>query len=143
MDASDLASSISLGSTSRKRKCQPAENPSKRPRNQPVATTAGVFSCFTLDGDEKSFYRRTKFSTERKVQVRDVRKKGACLRCRLLKRACSGEDPCKMCISVAKAAAGSRSLMWMECVRPSFHTMNIFEKAAKPAPIRKHPEGLA
>ncbi|KAF2266715.1 hypothetical protein CC78DRAFT_566768 [Lojkania enalia] len=65
-------------------------------------------------------------SPSTKREVKDIRKKGACLRCRLLKRACSGEDPCKTCISAARSAIGSRALMWMECIRPSFQAMNIF-----------------
>lgn len=42
---------------------------------------------------------------------------------------CSSEDPCKTCIVAARAAAGSRALMWMDCIRPSFQTMNIFTRS--------------
>ncbi|KAF2636031.1 hypothetical protein P280DRAFT_553362 [Massarina eburnea CBS 473.64] len=95
-------------------------------RKNPQATPAGVFSCFTVDGNDINLHRRSAFTKKRKEEVRGIRKRGACLRCRLLKRACSGDDPCKTCLAAARAAANSKALMWMECIRPSFQEHNIF-----------------
>ncbi|KAF2710634.1 hypothetical protein K504DRAFT_266920 [Pleomassaria siparia CBS 279.74] len=95
----------------------------------------GVFSCFSLagvgDDDHVSFRKRSSFSSSRKLEVRRIRRKGACLRCRMLKRACSGEDPCKTCIVAARAAAGSRALWWMDCLRPSLQALNVFDDGTK------------
>ncbi|KAF1955603.1 hypothetical protein CC80DRAFT_505477 [Byssothecium circinans] len=101
------------------------ERAPKRPKVQ-QATHSGTFSCFTIDGNDANLHRRSAFTQKRKEEVRSIRKRGACLRCRLLKRACSGEDPCKTCMVAARAAANSKALMWMECIRPSFQAMNIF-----------------
>jgi hypothetical protein len=59
---------------------------SKRLRFQSTGAAGGVFRCFTVDGDDVNLYRRSAFSSVRKAEVRDIRRKGACLRCRLLKR---------------------------------------------------------
>ncbi|KAK7181534.1 hypothetical protein PSPO01_12424 [Paraphaeosphaeria sporulosa] len=97
--------------------------------------TAGAgFSCFTLDGNDVSLHRRSTFSPTRKAEVKGIRRKGACLRCRILKRACSGDDPCKTCITAARAAANSKALQWMECIRPSFQAINIFSEGVTTLP---------
>ncbi|KAF2002622.1 hypothetical protein P154DRAFT_130744 [Amniculicola lignicola CBS 123094] len=96
-------------------------------RKQTDTTPAGTFLCFTVSGQDVDLHRRSAFTNERKKEVKGIRDKKACLRCRMLKRACSGDDPCKTCVAAAKAAAGSRALMWMECIRPSFGAMNIFD----------------
>ncbi|ORY10864.1 hypothetical protein BCR34DRAFT_338180 [Clohesyomyces aquaticus] len=100
-------------------------------KKRPNIQSSGAFSCFSLGGDDVDIPRRSKFNDARKEEVRGIRRRGACLRCRLLKRACSGEDPCKTCLAAARAAAGSRALMWMECIRPSFQVMNIFDRGTK------------
>ncbi|KAF4547847.1 Hypothetical protein D9617_35g089980 [Elsinoe fawcettii] len=56
--------------------------------------------------------RRNKFSTERRKEVGGIRKLGACLRCRMLKKPCSGETPCSTC-----RAIGSPRLWRTTCVR--------------------------
>ena len=43
---------------------------------------------------------RGKFSTERRKQVQQLRRLGACIRCRILKKPCSGDDPCHTCRSI-------------------------------------------
>ncbi|KAF1975937.1 hypothetical protein BU23DRAFT_566147 [Bimuria novae-zelandiae CBS 107.79] len=104
------------------------EPPPKRRKTTKTATT-GAFSCFTLDGNDANLHRRSAFSPKRKAEVKGIRKKGACLRCRILKRACSGEDPCKTCIAAARAASNTKALSWMECIRPSFQAINIFHQS--------------
>ncbi|KAF2441691.1 hypothetical protein P171DRAFT_76700 [Karstenula rhodostoma CBS 690.94] len=106
----------------------------KRRKTSEAMTTGPGFSCFTLDGNDVSPHRRSAFSPKRKAEVKGIRKKGACLRCRILKRACSGETPCKTCIIAARAAANSKALMWMECIRPSFQTINIFSEGVTALP---------
>jgi hypothetical protein len=46
---------------------------------------------------------RGRFSAGRRKEVQEVRKMGACLRCRMLKKPCSGETPCATCRSVDSA----------------------------------------
>jgi hypothetical protein len=46
---------------------------------------------------------RGRFSADRRKEVQEVRKKGACLRCRMLKKPCSGDTPCNTCKSVDSA----------------------------------------
>ncbi|CAI7653804.1 unnamed protein product [Penicillium manginii] len=46
---------------------------------------------------------RGRFSTERRKEVQEVRKRGACIRCRMLKKPCSGDTPCTTCASVESA----------------------------------------
>lgn len=46
---------------------------------------------------------RGQFSDGRRKEVANVRKTGACLRCRVLKKPCSGETPCTSCNSIATA----------------------------------------
>ncbi|KAJ5315822.1 hypothetical protein N7476_006129 [Penicillium atrosanguineum] len=46
---------------------------------------------------------RGRFSAERRREVQEVRKRGACIRCRMLKKPCSGDNPCTTCASVESA----------------------------------------
>ncbi|EGC42972.1 conserved hypothetical protein [Histoplasma capsulatum var. duboisii H88] len=52
---------------------------------------------------------RAQFSEERRKEVQLVRKMGACLRCRMLKKTCSSEDPCRQCQAI------QHPRVWMEC----------------------------
>ncbi|EPS32224.1 hypothetical protein PDE_07184 [Penicillium oxalicum 114-2] len=46
---------------------------------------------------------RGRFSAERRREVQEVRKRGACIRCRVLRKPCSRETPCTTCASVESA----------------------------------------
>ncbi|KAK8174854.1 hypothetical protein BC567DRAFT_163615 [Phyllosticta citribraziliensis] len=46
---------------------------------------------------------RGRFSDVRRKEVQEVRKRGACIRCRMLKKPCSGESPCSTCQNVESA----------------------------------------
>lgn len=46
---------------------------------------------------------RTRFTDARRQEVLKVRKQGACIRCRMLKKPCSEDTPCTTCISVESA----------------------------------------
>ncbi|KAK2775346.1 hypothetical protein FQN52_004030 [Onygenales sp. PD_12] len=52
---------------------------------------------------------RAQFSEERRKEVQAVRKMGACLRCRMLKKTCSSGDPCRQCQAIQNPR------VWMEC----------------------------
>ncbi|KIW06723.1 uncharacterized protein PV09_02417 [Verruconis gallopava] len=55
---------------------------------------------------------RGAFALDRRAAVKEVRKKGACLRCRMLKKACDSDDPCKECAKLENAR------MWKgQCLR--------------------------
>lgn len=55
---------------------------------------------------------RGRFNPTRRKEVQEVRKLGACLRCRMLKKPCSGESPCSTCRNVESAR------LWKQpCVR--------------------------
>lgn len=119
------------------------EEPPIKRRKTSHSAVPGSFSCFNLDGSDVNLHRRSSFSAKRKAEVKGIRRKGACLRCRILKRAvsihldclvptdihqCSGEDPCRTCIIAARATTNSKALSWMECIRPSFQAVNIFHQ---------------
>ncbi|POS86797.1 hypothetical protein EPUL_002010, partial [Erysiphe pulchra] len=46
---------------------------------------------------------RGRFSSSRRKEVQEVRKKGACIRCRMLKKPCSEGTPCNTCKNVESA----------------------------------------
>ncbi|KAJ5152040.1 hypothetical protein N7492_010335 [Penicillium capsulatum] len=46
---------------------------------------------------------RGRFTAERRREVQEVRKRGACIRCRMLKKPCSGDNPCTTCAAVESA----------------------------------------
>lgn len=43
---------------------------------------------------------RSKFTETRRREVQEIRKRGACIRCRMLKKPCSEGTPCKTCANV-------------------------------------------
>lgn len=55
---------------------------------------------------------RGRFAPDRRKEVRELRKVGACMRCRMLKKVCSQETPCQTC-----AAVESPRLWRNTCVR--------------------------
>ncbi|KAH7130763.1 hypothetical protein B0J11DRAFT_549003 [Dendryphion nanum] len=55
---------------------------------------------------------RGRFSDTRRKEVQEVRKRGACIRCRMLKKPCSGDSPCSTCHNVESAR------LWKQpCIR--------------------------
>ncbi|KAH0536151.1 hypothetical protein FGG08_006955 [Glutinoglossum americanum] len=55
---------------------------------------------------------RGRFTASRRKEVQEVRKRGACIRCRMLKKPCSGESPCSTCRNVESAR------LWKQpCIR--------------------------
>lgn len=43
---------------------------------------------------------RGRFTAERRKEVQQIRKQGACIRCRMLKKTCSNDTPCRTCSDV-------------------------------------------
>lgn len=55
---------------------------------------------------------RGRFTDTRRKEVQEVRKRGACIRCRMLKKPCSGDNPCNTCQNVESAR------LWKQpCIR--------------------------
>ncbi|KAG6027985.1 hypothetical protein E4U40_001271 [Claviceps sp. LM458 group G5] len=72
-------------------------------------TSAGV-----LHGRTRHF--RSKFTPARRQEVKEVRKLGACIRCRILRKICSKGTPCDTCRKVLAPR------VWMTgCVRSRLH----------------------
>ncbi|KAL1306897.1 hypothetical protein AAFC00_005541 [Neodothiora populina] len=64
------------------------------------AMTHGGFGLLQRANKSKA---RGRFSEERRKEVQNVRKKGACLRCRMLKKPCSEGTPCGTCKNIEAA----------------------------------------
>jgi hypothetical protein len=61
---------------------------------------------------------RGKFTPERRKEVQNIRKLGACMRCRMLKKTCSGGTPCQACDSIEAPR------LWKKCTRTRL--VNLF-----------------
>lgn len=81
------------------------------PLPQPLATSApppprvpttGV-STFVGTPNGRKRKVRGEFPVDERVKVRKVRQKGACLRCRMLKKSCDENDPCGECSKLDNA----------------------------------------
>ncbi|KAK1752773.1 hypothetical protein QBC47DRAFT_424864 [Echria macrotheca] len=70
-----------------------------------------------------------KLSVQGKAKVREVRRQGACLRCRMLKIQCSNNNPCQPCLQSALRGSERKVLSFCYCVRTRFADVNIFESA--------------
>ena len=61
---------------------------------------------------------RSHFNDTRRKEVQEIRKQGACIRCRMLKKPCSGETPCSTCRNVESARLWKgtclRTRLWEE-----------------------------
>jgi hypothetical protein len=77
------------------------------PNNQTHFTTD-----FSINQKPSKPKVRGRFSDSRRKEVQEVRKRGACIRCRMLKKPCSGENPCNTCQNVESAR------LWKQpCIR--------------------------
>lgn len=75
------------------------------PQSDPVAG----YGILSINARQKP---RGRFDDVRRKEVSNIRKQGACIRCRMLKKPCSGETPCKTCAGVESAR------IWMgKCLR--------------------------
>lgn len=83
---------------------------------RPLAMNPNTHAHFTTDFsmNQKPLKPkvRGRFSDSRRKEVQEVRKRGACIRCRMLKKPCSGENPCNTCQNVESAR------LWKQpCIR--------------------------
>jgi len=93
------------------------DHPSKgmaHPR--PIAMNPNTQTHFTTDFSMNQKPAKPKvrgrFSDSRRKEVQEVRKRGACIRCRMLKKPCSGDNPCNTCQNVESAR------LWKQpCIR--------------------------
>ncbi len=84
---------------------------------QPTSVPLGK-GVFRLDGGPngaKSRHSRARFNATRRKEVQEVRKIGACIRCRVLRKTCSQGSPCDTCRKVLSPR------VWRSgCVRTKF-----------------------
>lgn len=74
---------------------------------RPIAMNTGLTTEFSAEyGNGQRTNKpkvRGRFTPNRRKEVQEVRKRGACIRCRMLKKPCSGETPCNTCRNVESA----------------------------------------
>lgn len=80
----------------------------QQPFQRPLAINTGgmttEFSAEFGNGTRSNKPKvRGRFTPDRRKEVQAVRKRGACIRCRMLKKPCSGETPCATCRNVESA----------------------------------------
>lgn len=89
------------------------------PNNSPMQTPGplgkGVFRLESGPNGAKSRHSRARFNATRRKEVQEVRKIGACIRCRVLRKTCSQGSPCDTCRKVLSPR------VWRSgCVRTKF-----------------------
>ncbi|KAJ4296652.1 hypothetical protein N0V90_006700 [Kalmusia sp. IMI 367209] len=78
----------------------------------PNGTQAHFTTDFSVNQKPAKPKVRGRFSDSRRKEVQEVRKRGACIRCRMLKKPCSGDNPCNTCQNVESAR------LWKQpCIR--------------------------
>ncbi|KAL1842196.1 hypothetical protein VTJ49DRAFT_5883 [Mycothermus thermophilus] len=99
----------------------PAAVPNNNATPMPMQTTTlgphgkGVFRLDGGPNGAKSRHSRARFSATRRKEVQEVRKIGACIRCRVLRKTCSQGSPCDTCRKVLSPR------VWRTgCVRTKF-----------------------
>ncbi|ORY03928.1 hypothetical protein BCR34DRAFT_605044 [Clohesyomyces aquaticus] len=61
-------------------------------------------------------------------------RQSSCLRCRFLKKKCSGGDPCDLCAGAANKSYSARALTWMECIRTNIRDLIDYQSSISPNP---------
>ncbi|KAJ4354452.1 uncharacterized protein N0V89_006189 [Didymosphaeria variabile] len=92
------------------------ENTAKAPSHpRPIApnsTQTHFGTDFSVNHKSVKPKVRGRFTDTRRKEVQEVRKRGACIRCRMLKKPCSGDNPCNTCQNVESAR------LWKQpCIR--------------------------
>ncbi|OAL29347.1 hypothetical protein AYO22_02241 [Fonsecaea multimorphosa] len=107
-----------------------AKSSGKRKRSFTQQTKEGVpvssLSCFTLPWAQET-NKRGKWTEDRKKNKKKVSAAGgACFRCRLMKKPCSGNRPCKNCLqALERSKIPTRSFGWLCTVR--FRLSDVLE----------------
>lgn len=79
---------------------RPVESLPKNDHNIQFTPGEGGFGLLQRSSKNKA---RGRFSEERRKEVQSIRKKGACIRCRMLKKPCSEGTPCGTCSNIETA----------------------------------------
>jgi hypothetical protein len=78
----------------------------------PSSTQTHFTTDFSMNQKPSKPKVRGRFTDTRRKEVQEVRKRGACIRCRMLKKPCSGDSPCNTCQNVESAR------LWKQpCIR--------------------------
>ena len=96
-------------------------------------------SVFRLDQNgSRSRHSRARFDEQRRKEVQQVRKIGACIRCRILRKTCSQGDPCDTCRKVLSPR------IWRSgCVRTKFtDELNLYNAGVQIVHSQKHINGF-
>ncbi|KAK0631255.1 hypothetical protein B0T14DRAFT_559073 [Immersiella caudata] len=91
-----------------------------------LPTLARSLHCFRGADRRAAPRSRAKLTDSEKERVHQVRRRRACLRCRMLKIQCSNEDPCQTCLHSAVKGSERRVLSFCYCVRTRFADVNIY-----------------
>ncbi|KAK0719167.1 hypothetical protein B0H67DRAFT_485823 [Lasiosphaeris hirsuta] len=98
-----------------------------------LPTLARSIHCFRADPQHTNKpppkATKAKLTADEKKKVLEVRRQGACLRCRMLKIQCSNENPCQSCLQSAVRGSERKVLSFCYCVRTRFADVNIFSSA--------------
>jgi hypothetical protein len=80
---------------------QPAASVSDQSQQMAFSLNKGGFRMDTLSpGGTRRGHTRARFDATRRKEVQEVRRIGACIRCRILRKVCSKGDPCDTCRKV-------------------------------------------
>lgn len=96
-------------------------------------------SVFRVDQNgSKSRHSRARFDEQRRKEVQQVRKIGACIRCRILRKTCSQGDPCDTCRKVLSPR------IWRSgCVRTKFtDELNLYDAGVQIVHSQKQINGF-
>ena len=75
---------------------------------------------------------RGRFNDSRRKEVQEIRKRGACIRCRMLKKPCSEETPCNTCKNVESARLWKATCLRMRLADAfTLWSVNLFDSRAK------------
>jgi hypothetical protein len=97
--------------------------------------TPAVRGGFRLEANgAKSRHSRQRFTPERREQVKDVRKIGACIRCKILRKTCSRGEPCDTCRKVLSPR------IWRSgCCRAKFtEQLDMYQAAVQNVMAQNH-----
>lgn len=96
-------------------------------------------SVFRVDQNgSRSRHSRARFDEQRRKEVQQVRKIGACIRCRILRKTCSQGDPCDTCRKVLSPR------IWRSgCVRTKFtDELNLYDAGVQIVHAQKQVNGF-
>ncbi|KPI38888.1 uncharacterized protein AB675_5916 [Cyphellophora attinorum] len=100
-------------------------------QQRPLLPSEGLVSVSKGTSESRSLEQRYhkprrigQLTKEQRTKARDVRRKGACVRCRVLKKPCTGNTPCDVCVKLIN------SRFWTQpCRRDRLHEHCAIEAA--------------